>query len=419
MPLARWLAGGLSLLLVSGCMGLPEAAPSSPPAGSVAATPSTGPDSSKSPRPSASATPAPAADGGPITGIWRVRKVLAPGDRSALIPGTAYEDQAFYVSATCDREPCPTVEVKITPLGRASPVTVAVLDRSDTYYESAAEAENEGPCLNDAGDRVTGGATVSSTMRLWAEKVRPAGTAVETTRLIGTQTLDVVPTAIGEAAGCARQTASYDLTGRLASTVGRVEPAEPDQPPNTAGGVASLPSIGIKVSGVKIVYFPIEGDTLDELIGSLARGGVSACGAINYEWHSGDDRPAACTITAFNELEEAVDRTVGSTGKCAITRAEVKPRFTIHFPRWTAPETVPKRLLAWWREVAILIRDHEAGHVRISRNHIKTLNADLLGATCLQANRIIREWAAKLSDAHEEYDRTEYALPWPEPPAGY
>jgi predicted secreted Zn-dependent protease len=348
-----------------------------------------------------------------------VRKVLAPGDRSALIPGNAYEDQAFYVSASCDREPCPTVEVKITPLGRASPVTVAVLDRTGTHYVSAAKAENEGPCLNDAGDRVTGGATVSSTMRLWAEKVRPAGTAVETTMLIGTQTLDLVPTAIGEAAGCARQTASYDLTGRLASTTGRVEPTEPDQPPNTAGGVASLPSIGIKVSGVKIVYFPIEGDTLDELIGSLARGGVRACGEINYEWHQGDDRPAACAITGFNELEEAIDREVGSTGKCAITRAEVKPRFTIHFPRWAAPKTVPKRLLAWWRDVVVLIRDHEAGHIRISRNHVKTLNADLLGATCLQANRIIREWATKLSNAHEEFDRVEYALPWPEPPAGY
>ena len=105
-------------------------------------------------------------------------------------------------------------------------------------------------------------------------------------------------------------TASYDLTGRLASTAGRIEPPEPDQPPNTAGGVASLPSISVKVSGVKIVYFPIQGDTVDELIGNLARGGVRACGEINYEWNEGDDRPAACTITGFNDLDGAMDERV-------------------------------------------------------------------------------------------------------------
>jgi len=80
---------------------------------------------------------------------------------------------------------------------------------------------------------------------------------------------------------------------------------------------------------------------------------------------------------------------------------------------------VPKRLLAWWREVVTFIRDHEAGHIRISQAHVKTLNADLRGANCSLATGIIRKWAAKLSSAQEEYDRVEYAKPWPLPPFGY
>ena len=88
-------------------------------------------------------------------------------------------------------------------------------------------------------------------------------------------------------------------------------------------------------------------------------------------------------------------------------------------PRWTAPKKVPKRLLAWWRDVVVFIRDHEAGHVRISQKHVKTLNADLLGAKCSLATGIIRKWAARLSAAQEEYDRVEYSKPWPLPPFGY
>jgi len=257
-------------------------------------------------------------------------------------------------------------------------------------------------------------------MRLRAANVRVAGTAVETPRLMGSLTLDLAPTAIGTAAGCGPLTASYELSGELVSVAGSTdEPAEPDQPPNTAGGVVNLPSIGVKVPGVKIEYFAIQGDTVDELISDLARGGVRACGEINYEWNEGDDRPAACAITGFNDLDAAMDQGVDSSGACTISRAEVTPRFTIHMPRWTAPKKVPKRLLAWWRDVVVFIRDHEAGHVRISRAHVKTLNADLLGAPCRSATGIIRKWAARLSAAHEEYDRLEYAKPWPLPPFGY
>lgn len=415
---SRWIGAVLSLLVVSGCMGVPTPAASGPPSTAVPDAASPTATASTAPRsPAPSATPNPTLD--PIAGVWRVRKILAPGDRSALLPDAAYADQAFVVIPGCQKEPCPTVEVRITPLARAKPVTVAVLERDGDRYVSAAQAENEGPCLNDAGDRVQGGATVTSTLRLWAATVRATGTAVEQAALVGSLTLELTPTSVGSAAGCQPQSASYDLTGRREAVAVRTEPLpDGDVPPNTAGGLANLPSLNVEVSGVKIVYFPIEGDTVTELGSSLADGGLKACGAINYEWHEGDTRPAACAITGFGDIQAAIDHR-GSGAACTISDANVRGRFTIQFPRWTAPERVPKRLLTWWRDVVEFIRDHEAGHITISRDHVKRLNANLRGARCEDANSIIRRWSQGLSDAHAEYDRREYQIPWQEPPFGY
>jgi len=415
---SRWIGTALSLLVVSGCMGVPTPTVSPSPNATLSGATSPTVSASTAPRsPAPAATPEPTLD--PIAGIWRVRKVLAPGDRSALLPDAAYADQAFVVTAGCEIEPCPTVEVRITPLARAKPVTVAVLERDGDRYVSAAQAENEGPCLNGEGDRVQGGATATSTLRLWAATVRASGTAVEQTALVGSLTLELTPTSVGSAAGCQPQSASYDLTGRREAIAVRTKPLpEGDLPPNTAGGLANLPSLSVEVSGVKIAYFPIEGDTVTELGSSLADGGLEACGAINYEWHEGDTRPAACAITGFGDIEAAIDQR-GSGASCTMSDPNVRARFTIHFPRWTVPNRVPKRLLAWWRDVVEFIRDHEAGHITISRAHVKRLNADLRGAKCEDANSIIRRWSQGLSDAQSEYDRLEYQKPWPAPPFGY
>lgn len=413
----RWIAAWLSLALVAGCMAAPGLSPSpSPTSGPVtAASPSARPPAA-TPVPSAT----PLAEPLPIAGTWRVRKVLSRESRSALIPGSTFDDEAFVVTPDCENEPCPTVEIAITPLGRAQPVTVAALTREGDRYVSAAQAENEGPCLDAFGDRVQGGATVSSTMRLWAARVRPQGTAVESVQLMGSIDLRLAPTTIGSAAGCVEETATYELTGRRGEVAVRGDPPpERDLPPNMAGGVAELPSISVKVAGATVSYFPIDGDTTRELVRNLAAGGVKACGAINYEWNRGDDRPAACAITAFPNAEGRMERRHGASGGCTIRKAAVTARFTIHFPRWATPERVPARLLAWWRKVVLFIRDHEAGHVRISRDHLKRLNARLTGARCAEADSIIGDWARELSSAHEAYDRREYAEPWPVPPLGY
>lgn len=416
VPLARWLVAGLCVMIVAACMGTPVPTPNAIPA-SAAAIPlaSAAPPTS---RPTPSATPDAKLE--PIAGVWRVRKVLSPTDRSALLPGTIFQDEAFFVTAECDMEPCPTIEVKMMPLGRTSPITEATLERDGERYVSAARAENEGPCLNKDGERVQGGATVTSTLNLWAASVRAVGTAVQSTALMGSIDMAITPTSIGSAAGCEPQTATYDLTGSRARVAARnPEPALPDEPPNTAGGMAALPSLSVKVSGVQIKYFPIEGDTVHELDLSMANGGVRACGVINYEWHEGDERPVACAVTGFSDVEAAIQQRTDAAGACTITRSTIKARFTIHMPRWTAPKRVPARLLAWWRDVVEFIRDHEAGHVTISQDHVKTLNARLRGATCRSADSIIAKWAKQLNHAQEEFDRVEYSKPWPVPPLGY
>lgn len=414
---SRWVGAALIIALVTGCMAAP-----SPPAGSAPADSTTvAPNPTSLPLPSgptASATAPPKLE--PIAGVWRVRKVLSPKNRSAVVPGAAFQDEAFYITAGCDMEPCPTIDVKMTPLGLSSPVTKASLKLDGARYISAAKAENEGPCLSTEGDRVQGGATVTSTLQLWAANVRAEGTAIEATTLLGSIDMHLTPTSIGSAAGCEPQTASYDLTGRAAQVAStNVEPPIPDEEPNTAGGLAPLPTLSVKVPGVTVRYFPIAGDTLNELDASLAAGGVKACGPINYEWVEGDTRPVACAITGFNELKGAIKEGLASNGACTVTSSSIQGRFTIQFPRWTAPKRVPARLLGWWRKVVVFIRDHEAGHITISRSYVKKLNSRLRGADCAAVESIITKWARQLNQAQEEYDRVEYAKPWPLPPLGY
>ena len=408
----------LSLVIAVGCQGAP--APSaSPPPTTALATPSPTATAAASLRAAPTASAPPVAEIGPIGGVWRVRKILSLEDRSALIPGADFDEEAYVVTPDCDDEPCPAVEVRMTPLGRSQPVSIAILERDGNRYVSAARAENEGPCLDEDGDPVLGGAKVTSVMRLWLSTTRAEGSAVETTELMGSLELDLAPTPVGSAAGCVGQTATYELKGRREAVAVRDDPLpDVDAPPNTAGGLANLPLISVKVTGAEIVYFEIQGDTVAELGATLANGGVQSCGAINYEWNRGDDRPAACAVTAFPGIEDAIDQRVTADG-CTISKATIRAKLTIHMPRWIAPKRVPKRLLTWWREVVEFIRDHEAGHVVISRDHVDQLNKRLVGEDCDDADSIIGAWAKGLSNAHENYDRVEYSKPWPVPPAGY
>ena len=257
-PLTSHVAVALSLLIVAGCQGAtmpaPPASAAVPAASDVTAPSPPAAPVTPRPAPTPTASPPPVAELGPVGGVWRIRKILSLHDRSALIPGAAFDEEAYDIRPDCDAEPCPSIEVRMTPLGRSKPVSIATLERDGNRYVSAARAENEGPCINDAGDAIRGGATVTSIIRLWLSTIRAEGSAVETTEMRGSLELDLSPTEVGSAAGCVEQTAAYELSGRREAVAVRDAPLpDVEQPPNTAGGVADLPAISVNVSGADVV----------------------------------------------------------------------------------------------------------------------------------------------------------------------
>jgi predicted secreted Zn-dependent protease len=427
-PFPRWLVVLFATIAIAACgqtPSSPSAAAANPTGAptSTASTPVTATPSQAAATARPAATPSPVA--GPIAGLWRVRRVLAQDDRSALLPTTAYGDDAYDIHASCPNEPCDRIDVRAAPFGQAEPLTTATLDRdkadAPTYQSAATEAA--GQCLTPDGNRVPGGASVKSTLRLWLASVRPAGTAIQSIQLQGRLDLDIAPTPIGTASGCERQTASYELTGRREAAAilpGQTDADTTDNPIPGSDGLVALPTISVKVPASTVDYFSVRGDTVDELVNAVARGGVTACGQIEYEWYRGDARPSACTQTNFSDLTASIQTASNSaTGACRITSSKVGVTFTIHMPQWTAPKRVPAPLLAWWRAIVTFIRNHETGHTAISRDYVKQLNAKLDGAVCSSVNAIITKWAGQLSAAQEAYDRREYSKPWPVPPLGY
>ena len=419
------LALALGLIVVA-CAATPAAPSTGSSAPIAAATPS---PAAASPGTATSSTPAtPAASpvasptaaaviDEPLAGPWRVRRVLSDADRELFLPGAAFSDDQYRITPDCAAEPCPSIEVSATPAGRAGPVTTTVLQRDGDRYASAAVALADVPCRNAAGDQIPGGATSTSTIRLWLATVQPAGTAVKTTSLQGVVELGLEPTAIGVAAGCEGRVATYDLTGvrGAVAIVGSVR-ASSDIPAGVA--TAPLPEIDASIRGAEMAYFDVEGTTVDELIESVGRGALRACGGIDYEWLDGDTTPSACTITGFPQFGSEIEETLGADGACRI-EADPNVSFVIHIPRWSGPERVPAVLIDWWRATVRFIRDHEAGHVRISQDHAVGLEERLDGAPCDAAERIVQNWAAALGDAQEFYDRREYVKPWPEAPVGW
>ena len=412
----------LVALLVTACLPTPDSVPNAttPPS----APGSTGPSiSASAPPPSdaPSASPSVAAELLPISGTWRVRKSLSIEDRSGLIDDPAFDEETYVVDAKCSEEPCDTLQVTTTPLGLTAPATVMDLTRNGATYGSKAQAGEGSTCVSAFGDRVDGGASTTSILRLWVATDRPAGSSVASTALHGTIDLDVQPTPIGEAAGCEPQTASFELAGRREEVAVRDPnggPAGPNTRPPTGAVMVALPQLSAKVPNAEVKYFGISGDTSIELAGSIARGGVKACGAIDYEWFRGDARPSACTLTRISDTRQSIT-TRSSGASCRISDANIRASYTIYLPRWTSPSRVPKRLLDWWRKIVDFIADHEAGHVRIGREQIRKLNARLVGKPCDDVSSIVRTWVTQHAAAQEAYDMSEYSRPWPQPARGY
>jgi len=406
--------------------------PSTPTPSSDAST--APPPSASSPTPAASGSAAPSEGAGPsasaaaellpISGVWRVRKVLRAGTgTSTEVDDPAFDEETYSVQASCDQEPCDTVKVTTTPLGLTSPASVIDMTRDGAIYTSSGQLAQASSCVSGFGDRVDGGVNTASTLRLWVTTDRPAGSSVASVALHGSVDLAITPTPIGEAAGCEPDTADFELTGRREEVAVR-DPdggtAGPNLQPPAGAALVRLPSLSARVPGATVRYFDVVGDTSAELAESVGRGGAKACGMINYEWFRGDARPSACTLTRVSDIDQSIRYSASvSSSSCRIRQADITTNYVVYIPRWSDPSRVPKRLLDWWRKIIVFIADHEAGHVRIGRTYIRQLDQRLVGKPCKDVSSIIRSWASQHAAAQEAYDRSEYSKPWPQPAAGY
>ena len=253
-------------------------------------------------------------------------------------------------------------------------MTVAVLERDGTDYVSAAKVENEGPCLDDAGDRIPGGAKVSSTMRLWRRTSASPARRSRRPRLIGSLTLGPRyqrRSARPRVAARSRPRTSSAAARR--AVAGRDEPLpEPDQPPNTAGGVVE-PAVDRRQG-------PGRQDRLlrrsratpsTSWHASLARAAFSrAAPSTTNGMRATLGRPPAPS-PASTISRTPIDQRTTSDRRVHDREADVRPRSPSTCRAGSAPKKVPKRLLAWWRDIVTFIRDHEAGHVDITLDHLK------------------------------------------------
>src|SRR6188768_3265540 len=180
-PRGSIVAATIALIVsvVAGCMPSPTTPTPSPAAPTVSepAATASGPAASASVSPSAAAS---AAELLPISGVWRVRKVLLAADQSEQIGDPSFDEETYSVDASCDQEPCDTVKVTTTPLGLTSPATVVDMTRDGAVYKSSGQLAQASSCVSTFGDRVDGGANTASTIRLWVTTDRPAGTSVAT-----------------------------------------------------------------------------------------------------------------------------------------------------------------------------------------------------------------------------------------------
>ena len=417
----------LAVFVVAGCTPSPSTPPPSAPASRPPDASGSPPAASASSGPSATATASSSAQTTaellPISGVWRVRKVLRAEDQSQPIGDPAFDEETYSVDASCDQEPCDTVKVTTTPLGLTSPASVVDMTRDGAVYKSSGQLAQASSCVSEFGDRVDGGANTASTLRLWVTTDRPAGSSVASVALHGSVDVAITPTPLGKDAGCEPESAGFELSGRREEVAVRNpdgSTAGPNLQPPAGAAYVALKTVTAKVPGATVRYFDVVGDTSAELAESVGRGGAKACGMIQYEWFRGDARPSACTLTRVSDTRQSIRlSTSASSGSCRIRDAHVTTSYVVYIPRWSDPSRVPKPLLDWWRRIIVFIADHEAGHVRIGRDYIARLNQRLAGKPCADMSSIIRSWASQHAAAQEAYDRSEYSRPWPQPAAGY
>ncbi len=151
------------------------------------------------------------------------------------------------------------------------------------------------------------------------------------------------------------------------------------------------------IDGVYAVYFPVEGNTPEEVRNCLTQHGTQGSDGGVYdaytEWHIYWKWPVRDNVPDIRNVR-------------------VTSSITVHLPEWRTgiPASDPARQ-SWERYMAAL-RKHEAGHVYQALHHKKQIETALREAalsnpklTAKEANSLAHRIIRKARQTDEEYDR--------------
>jgi len=96
---------------------------------------------------------------------------------------------------------------------------------------------------------------------------------------------------------------------------------------------------------------------------------------------------------------------VGDGAACKVTKLQVRVSAVVILPRLRDESAVPAGLLARWRGFVAGLREHEAGHVRIEYEHMRGIEAALIGSRCDQIQARFQAATDRIATFQQAYDR--------------
>ena len=182
--------------------------------------------------------------------------------------------------------------------------------------------------------------------------------------------------------------------------------ALPTLGPEPAPGFVGLPVLTVEIWNSDVRYFPISGQTPDELLASIRANIPPPPGAL------ADPMAYVGPVVWEHVPRYGKD----STGACIVTGIRSRVRYEATIPQWSSPSTVPAPLLEWWSVVLEHFRWHEEQHVRIFTDFVGQLPGRISGQPCDAVEAIADQWTAELTAAHDAFDTQDLA--WQPPPYG-
>lgn len=147
-----------------------------------------------------------------------------------------------------------------------------------------------------------------------------------------------------------------------------------------------------------VVYYDVQGHTLDELRRDMRRAGPKIAGSS----YVGETR----SPMGWKWRLETT-----ATSQCTIREVTVSMNAEITLPRWNPPADADTALVAEWKRFLLALETHEAGHKDISARAGRDIVHKLRGMTglCSQVGLLANEAARVIVDRATEEQR-EYDL---------